>query len=102
MRINHRRAHILVPKQLLDSPYIIAVLEQMGGEGVAKGVAGSRLCHISFANRSFDSVLEVFFAHMVALLKRGARVTRSLPGGKDILPAPFPGGRRHLPLQGAR
>ncbi len=32
VRVNHGRAHILVPLQILDSSDVVAVLQQMGGE----------------------------------------------------------------------
>ena len=43
MSIDHRGLHIAVPKQLLDESDIPSVLQKMGREGVAKGVAGDPL-----------------------------------------------------------
>ena len=34
MGVNHRRAHIFVPQQLLHGSNVVAVLKEMGGERV--------------------------------------------------------------------
>jgi hypothetical protein len=34
MGVEHRRAHITMPEQLLNGPNVITVFEQMGGERV--------------------------------------------------------------------
>jgi hypothetical protein len=39
MRIDHRRLHIFVPQPFLHRPDIVALLEQMRGNTVPKGVA---------------------------------------------------------------
>ena len=36
MGVDHRRAHIFVPEQLLDCPDIIPTLQEVGRKGVAK------------------------------------------------------------------
>jgi len=41
--IDHCRAQVLVAQEVLDSPDVVPVLEQMGCKGVPEGVAGSRL-----------------------------------------------------------
>ena len=38
VRVNFRRADILVPKQFLDDAQVCAVLQQMGGKTVAQHV----------------------------------------------------------------
>ena len=40
MGVDHGGFNILMTEQFLDSADIVAVLEQMGSEGVAKGVRG--------------------------------------------------------------
>ena len=39
MSVNHRRAHVILPKQLLDSANDIPVLQEVGGKGIPKRVA---------------------------------------------------------------
>jgi len=38
MRVNHRRTHIGVPKELLDGPNVVPVLEQVCGEAVPQRI----------------------------------------------------------------
>src|SRR5512139_3074985 len=40
MGVDHRRADIPVSEQFLYRPDVVAILEQMSGEGVAEGMAG--------------------------------------------------------------
>jgi hypothetical protein len=42
VRVNLSRAHVLVPEQLLHGTDVVARFEQVGGEAVAKRVAGGR------------------------------------------------------------
>src|SRR5437667_10210151 len=37
-RVDHRRAHVPVTEHLLDGAYVVVLLQQVGGEGVAEGV----------------------------------------------------------------
>jgi hypothetical protein len=39
MGVDHRRADIPVSQELLDRPDVVAVFEEMGGEGMARGGA---------------------------------------------------------------
>src|SRR5574337_694217 len=43
VRIDHRRAHIPMAKQLLDRPDVVSVLPQAGGDGMAECMARGRL-----------------------------------------------------------
>jgi len=43
MGVHHRRADILMSQKLLNCPDVVAVLEQMGGEGVPECVHGIRI-----------------------------------------------------------
>ena len=43
MRVDHRRAHVLVAQQLLYRPNLILILQQVSGKGVAKRMAACRL-----------------------------------------------------------
>ncbi len=38
MRVNHRRAHVLMAEQFLDGPDVVALLQEMGREGVPEGM----------------------------------------------------------------
>ena len=43
MGIDHGRTDVLMPKEFLDRPDIVAVLKQMGGKGMPEGVTTGRL-----------------------------------------------------------
>ncbi len=60
MGIDHGGGEVFMAEQFLDGADIVAVLEQMGGEAMAKGVAAGRFRNASRANGKFDRVLEVF------------------------------------------
>ena len=39
MGVDHGRLHVVMAQEFLDSTDVVAVFEQMGGEGVPEGVA---------------------------------------------------------------
>ena len=43
MGVNHRGLDIFMTEQLLNRPDVISVLQEVGREGMAQGVAGRRL-----------------------------------------------------------
>ena len=45
MSVDHGRFDILVPQQLLDRADVVAILEQMSCEGMAKGMRGNRFIY---------------------------------------------------------
>ena len=53
MGIDHRGADVLVAQQLLHGPNIVAVFQQMCGEGVAQRVTRRRLLNSGSPHRSF-------------------------------------------------
>jgi hypothetical protein len=50
MRVNHRRAYILMTKEFLHGANIITVLEQMSGKTVSKCMAARPLTYAGFSN----------------------------------------------------
>ena len=58
MGVDHRRLHVLVPKQFLNGPNIVAVLEQVRRKGVAQGVTGGMLGDSRRDGGRFDDALE--------------------------------------------
>ncbi len=54
MGVDHRRPDILVAEKLLDRPDVVARHEQMGREGMAKGVAADLFGKSTVANRGID------------------------------------------------
>ena len=56
MGVDHGGLDILVPEQFLDGADVVAILEKMGGEGMAEGVRGdvfSMLAALAAARTAF-------------------------------------------------
>ena len=58
MRIDHGRVHVPVAQQLLDGADVVAVLEQVGREGVPQGVRAGPLGDAGPPDRLLDGPLE--------------------------------------------
>ena len=58
MSVNHRRANVRMPEQLLYGSYVIAVLQEVGCERMPERVRASRFRDICFQPRLFDGLLE--------------------------------------------
>ena len=65
-----------------------------------EGVAACDLGYASGADGLFDGILKIFLTDMVPASFVAPRIDRRFIGGKDILPAPFPGGIGIFALQG--
>jgi hypothetical protein len=57
MGVDHGGFDILVPKQLLDSADIVAILEEVGGEGMPEGVGGDKFIYLGEAGGLLDGFL---------------------------------------------
>jgi len=102
MGIYHRRAHILVPQELLDRPDIVTVFEQVRRKRVPKGVTRRRFAQARRLDRGFYGVLKVFLAHMMLSFFSRARIERTLSRWEHILPSPLSRRSWELSLQRAR
>ena len=71
MRIDHGRTDVLMPKEFLDRPNIIAVLKQMGRKRMPEGVATGRFGDPGFPNGFFDRPLQDGFVEMMPFLLTG-------------------------------
>jgi hypothetical protein len=97
--VDHRRGTIVVPEPWLNSADIGAALEQVSGEGMAKGVGADGLRQTSTADGHRDGVVDDAGVHVMAAGDTGMRVDGDVPGGEDIRPAPCLGGMRRFPSQ---
>jgi hypothetical protein len=88
-----------VPEPWLNSADIGAALEQVSGEGMAKGVGADGLRQTGTADGHRDGVVDDAGVNIMATGDTGMRVYGDVPGGKDIRPAPCPGGIWILPSQ---
>ena len=87
--IDHGGGHVVVPEQWLNGADVGAALPQVGGEGVPKGMGADLLRQTGTANRHLDGLVDDAGVHVMATGDTGTRVDGNIPGGKDVLPAPF-------------
>jgi predicted protein tyrosine phosphatase len=78
--VNHRGAHISVPKQLLDGSDIVAVLKQMRRKRMAKRVRACRLDDTGLLHSLFYHLLQYGLVQMVP-----SSLSRYLADGCSIL-----------------
>ena len=57
--VDHGSFQVFVAEEFLNSADVIASFEEVGGEGVPKGVGGDVLVDTGKLNRFFDGLLEV-------------------------------------------
>jgi hypothetical protein len=91
MGADHGGGKVVGPKPVLNGAEVSAALEQVGGEGMAKGVDADGLRQTGAANGHRDGIFADAGVHMMAPGDTGMRVYRDVPGGEDILPHPVLG-----------
>jgi hypothetical protein len=74
MRIDHRRAYVLMPKELLDRPNIVPVLKQMSGKRMTEGVTTGWFGDPGFPNGFFDRPLRDGFVEVMTTLVSRQRI----------------------------
>ena len=99
MGVDHGGGKIGVAEQLLNGADVGAALEQVRGEGMAKGVGADGLRQTGTTNRHLDGLVDDTGVNVMATGDASTRVHGEIPGRKDILPAPLPGSIRILPSQ---
>jgi hypothetical protein len=98
--VDHGGFDIFMSQEFLHRSDIVPILEQVGGEGMAKGMGGDRFIDFRSAGRSFDRSLKVRFVQMVTLFDPAHRVYRENGRWKYVLPGKFPVGIWILSFQG--
>jgi hypothetical protein len=86
--VDHGGADIGVAEEFLDGADVVAVLEEVGGEGVAEGVAVDALLDFGLAGGVGDGFLEGVLVAVVAAGEAGAGVDGEAGGGEGVLPLP--------------
>ena len=76
-----------------------AALQQVGGEGMPKGMRADLLRQPGTAYRHLDGLVNDAGVNVLATGDTGTRVHGEIPGGEDILPAPFRRCQPILPFQ---
>ena len=91
MGINLRGLYILVSEQFLHGADVVAVLDEVGRETVAEGVAADRFGQVDGSCRLLYGPMQVGVIPVMSPDGAAAGVFRAVIGRKDELPAPTPG-----------
>ena len=91
-----------MPEEVLHGPQVVAVFEQVCGEGVPQRMAARRLVDLRRADRSLHRLLDERLAQVMAALLPAARVDGALCGGEHVLPSPRIPGLRVLARERGR
>lgn len=102
VRVNHRRLDVAVPQEFLHRAKVVAVGQQVRGEGVPKRVAGDPLGQSGLSHCLRDGLLDERFVNVMASLVAGPRIYAPTLLRKHELPAPLPMGLGILAGQGVR
>ena len=86
--VDHGGFYVLMPEEFLYGSYVVAVLEEVGGEAVAKGVGGDAFFNLCKSCGLFDSSLQGGFMNVMAAHDAGFFIGRKCRGRKNILPDP--------------
>ena len=98
--VNHGCFDILVAEQLLNRADIVAILQEMGGEAMAEGVAGDAFGEACGAGGAFDRFLHRRGRHMETARESVIAIKGKRGGGEEKLPAPFTAGVGQFAVQG--
>jgi len=102
MRVNLRRAHILVSEQLLNRANVVTGFQKARGKRMLQRMATGGLDDSSQPYRLFDRPLQTRFAGMVAAHFARPWVLAQMNCRKHILPSPFSCGLGVFPCQRVR
>ena len=89
MSIDHCCFDILVSEEFLNCADVVAVLEQMGGKGMAKRVRRNVFVDFCAAGGFPDGFLNHCFMQMMTAGKPGPFVFREVRGREKVLPNPI-------------
>lgn len=99
VRIDHGGLHVAMAEQVLHCANVVAVFQQVGGEGVAQGVGGDVLGQVGEIGGPLDGLAQTAGRNVVASAQPGAGIGGNLGRGEDPLPGPIPAGRRVFTLE---
>ena len=92
MGVDHGGFDVFVSEEFLDGADVVAVLEEVGGEGVAEGVGCDMLLDAGGFGSGANGFLEEGFVDVVAHGFFGGGVNGESRGGEEVLPCGFAGG----------
>jgi hypothetical protein len=99
MGVDHSGLDVAMAEEVLDCSYVVAVLEEVSGEGMAEGMATDAFGDAGVEGGEADGLLEGAAAGVMPAAEAGARIGRDLSGGEHILPGPFASSARVFPLE---
>ena len=89
MGVDHGGFDVFMTEEFLDGADVVAVLEKVGFEGMAEGVAADAFGEVGGSGGLFECFLESAFVEMVALPGLGIGVLYAAGRGEDPLPNPL-------------
>ncbi len=92
VRIDHGRLDVGVAEELLDCADVVAVFQEVRGEGVTQGVAAGIFLDARGLDGSLCRPLYCRFLEVMSSLDSAPRVDGSSGGGKDVLSRDFASG----------
>jgi hypothetical protein len=98
--IDHGGIDVGMAEKFLDGADIVTGFQQMGGEGMAQGVAADGFLDASLAGGATDLLLQAGFVHVVAAEDAAARIPRQSIRRENVLPLPLERGAGVFPFQG--
>ena len=98
--VDHRRAHIAVPKKLLDGADVVAILQQVCRKRVSQRVGTAALSDARLADGVLDGALQDRFVQVVATALARQPVAVDARRREHPLPRPLPAGIRIFPGEG--
>lgn len=98
--VDHGGADVFMAEQFLNGSYVVAVLKEVGGEGVAEGVGADSFLDFGFFGGLFEGALQAGGVQVVTAFPAAARVERSFGGGEEVLPGKFTAGVRVFVCEG--
>src|SRR4030095_496017 len=101
VRIDHRRADVRMPEQLLHGPDVRAILEQVSREGMTQRVTRRSLANSGPQDRLLHGPLHRGLVKVMAALLACYRIDITTRRRKHPLPLPRLGRRRGLPPEGS-
>ena len=92
MGVNLRGGYVPVPEELLHGAGVVAVFQQVGGEGVAEGMGAGALGDAGMPDRVSDRSLKDGLMEVVTAVLAGRPLDVDSGGREDPLPRPFAAG----------
>ena len=98
--VDHGGFEAFVAEEFLDGADVLAGLQEVGGEGVAEGVAAGFFGEAGFLDGGGDGFLDDAGVQVVSVAGLVLGVVVGAGGGEEPLPGPLAGGAGELAMEG--